>query len=367
MVSNCEICKRHQSRQQKETMLIREAPDRPWQHIGVDIFHFQDRNYLISVCYLSNYFEVVRLETMKLTEIIYHLRTQMSRWGISEKLYSDNSPFNGKLFKDFTKSYGIQHVTSSPNFPSSNGKSEAAVRICKRLMQKACENGTDPYISLLDYRNTPNEHSGLSPIEVMTGHKTRTTLPIAARRLTNETMRVAGDAMKIAKQKQVYYYNRQAKDKPPLKVGQAVTIFPDNKTAEWKPAVVTKILPYRSYQVSLPDGTERRRNRRHIRWSPHKPTMWDPDVERTERPTAGGAEMTANRPLKPIIKQSIATTAPEATRLNINKGPTPSPTTPGRDSVNDNMPRAITPIAELPLPVTTRSGRIIKLPARYRD
>jgi len=48
-----------------------------------------------------------------------------------------------------------KHTTSSPRYPASNGRAENAVKTAKRLILKASESQCDPYMALLDWRNTP--------------------------------------------------------------------------------------------------------------------------------------------------------------------------------------------------------------------
>ena len=56
-------------------------------------------------------------------------------------------------FFDPTKSVGLV-CTSSPRYPQSNGMSERAIQTIKNLLRKAFEDGNDPYIALVEYRNT---------------------------------------------------------------------------------------------------------------------------------------------------------------------------------------------------------------------
>ena len=41
--------------------------------------------------------------------------------------------------------------------PESNGKAENAVKTIKNIMRKAYEAGQNPYMALLDFRNTTSE------------------------------------------------------------------------------------------------------------------------------------------------------------------------------------------------------------------
>lgn len=50
-------------------------------------------------------------------------------------------------------------------------------------MKKAMETGADPFLSLLDWRNTPSEQLLSSPVQLLMGRRTRSTLPVADRLL----------------------------------------------------------------------------------------------------------------------------------------------------------------------------------------
>jgi len=58
------------------------APSRAWEKVGADIFTHKGQDYLITVDYLLNYFEVDRLPSKKICNIIYILRQIFDRYGI---------------------------------------------------------------------------------------------------------------------------------------------------------------------------------------------------------------------------------------------------------------------------------------------
>ena len=49
------------------------------------------------------------------------------------------------------------HVTSSPTYLQSNGKVEAALNSAKTVMRNSRKAKSDPYLALLEYRNTPSK------------------------------------------------------------------------------------------------------------------------------------------------------------------------------------------------------------------
>jgi len=127
-------------------------PSKPWIKLGADLFEFQKKNYLLVVNYHSRYIEVRRLDSLYSAFTVEKVKSIFSTHGISEAIISDNGPqFGSREFQEFAKSYGFQHVTSSPKYSKANGEAERAVGTVKRLWSKT----TDPYLSLLTNRATP--------------------------------------------------------------------------------------------------------------------------------------------------------------------------------------------------------------------
>ena len=130
---------------------------------------------------------------------------------------SDNGPPNNSHeFKEFAAKYDFDHITSSPGHAPSNKKAESAVKIVKKLMIKAKEAGTDPYLALLDYRNTPIEGMSSSPAQRLLGRRTKTTLPTAKELLMPNTITNTLKKLGEKRTRQATYYNNNAKDLPSL-------------------------------------------------------------------------------------------------------------------------------------------------------
>jgi len=77
-----------------------------------------------AVDYLSGYFEIDRLESKRIQDVIYCLKVHMIRYGKCDELLSDNSPFQADEFKRFAELYEFKHITSSPRYPISDGRTE---------------------------------------------------------------------------------------------------------------------------------------------------------------------------------------------------------------------------------------------------
>ncbi|CAC5392488.1 unnamed protein product [Mytilus coruscus] len=119
---------------------------------------FQSKNYLVTVDYYSNYWEVDYLEDTLALTVIRKLRAQFARHGIPDVCFTDNGPqFDCGEFRKFSRLWEFKHDTSSPLYSQSNGKVEQAVQTVKRLMKKSKFDKKDPYLAFLDFRNTPTE------------------------------------------------------------------------------------------------------------------------------------------------------------------------------------------------------------------
>ena len=70
----------------------------------------------------------------------------------------------------------MNHITSSPHYPQSNGLAEKYVQIVKNLFHKAKEEGQDLYKCLMIYENTPLSNTLQSLMQILSNRATRSTL-----------------------------------------------------------------------------------------------------------------------------------------------------------------------------------------------
>ena len=227
--------------------------NRPCEKVGVGIFCFDEQNYLTTVNYLSGHFEIVRLPSNKVCDIVYCLKQQFARHGIPEIVLSANSPFGPLEFQNFAQKYEFSYQTSSTRYPQSNGKVENAVKTAKTLMTKAREAHNDPFLALLHGRNTPSEQLHLSSAQILYRRRTRSKLPLSQTLLSTPTTKATRDAQATAKQRQAVYYGARTKEKSPLSEGQTVRVKIGD-SSNWRKGEVAKCLPFRSYDVKFDDG-----------------------------------------------------------------------------------------------------------------
>ncbi|UYV65991.1 K02A2.6-like, partial [Cordylochernes scorpioides] len=178
-VRKCSVCIQ-EAVSKHEPLIPTNFPTRPWQKIGMDLFKFENKWYLVVIDYYSRFPEMIQLDRLTANVVVRSCKSIFARHVISETVVSDNgTQFGAALeFANFARQYGFTHATSSPRFPQSNGMAEAGVKIAKLILKK----NLDPSLGLLEYRSTPLEN-GYRPAELLIGRKLRTTLPIAPENL----------------------------------------------------------------------------------------------------------------------------------------------------------------------------------------
>lgn len=137
------------------------------------------------------------------------------------------------------------------------------MQIAKSLLEKAKADHKDPYLSLLEYRNTPVDNFK-TPAQLLMSRRLRSVLPCTHQQLKPKVVshRDTHHRRVHCQKQQKRYYNRSAKPLSALHTGQNIR-FQEN--GHWKPAVVVRTADTaRSYHIQTPDGAEYRRNRRHL-------------------------------------------------------------------------------------------------------
>ena len=136
-----------------------------------------------------------------------------------------------------------------------NGRAEAAVKVVKRLMEKAKVSGKDPNRALLAYCNTPQESMDTSPTQRFFGRRGKTDLPTTRTLLQPKgewLCRSHKEDLKTSRMKAAY--DKGAKDLDPLEEGESVRLRPTSMGSKvWVKARVLQRLDQRSYMVQQGD------------------------------------------------------------------------------------------------------------------
>ena len=222
-----------------------EIPSVPWSKVATDIFHFELISYLFVVDYTSRFAIVRELKSMSAQHITEHFRLIFSEYGWPDTLVSDNGPgYVAKLFTSLMKEYAVNHITSSPHYPQSNGLAEKFITNSKEPFLQSKDAGTDSYKCLMIYHNAPLESTSKSPMQMLQQRSVRSQLLMlnaACRQLG-----IAAEQTTANKNQHLPLHN--------LHIGQEV-MYQDSVTKRWFLATIKALCPE---QRRLPDSNNQR-------------------------------------------------------------------------------------------------------------
>ena len=110
---------------------------------------------------------------MTATTVISKLKAVFARFGVPFELVSDHGPqLTSDAFAQFALCHGFSHITSDPYLPQANGAAEQSVQTAKPVLATS-----DPWLSLMIYRDTTFAATGYSPAQLLLGHHIHTNLP----------------------------------------------------------------------------------------------------------------------------------------------------------------------------------------------
>ena len=259
-------------------------PVRPFQAIAADFCVMRGVGYLVVVDRFSGWPHVVAsLSGAK--GFARALVAYFATFGVPEELSTDGGPeFSATETAALLDRWGVKHRLSSAYHPSSNGRAEVAVKSMKRLLTSKTDvnGGIDNEAvaaGLLQYRNTPDPTSGLSPAQVVFGRPIRDLLPIApptqvfhslaVHPVWRETWTQQEEALRLRFARQVDDLDAHTRALPPLTPGDTVRL--QNQTGphakRWdRTGVVVVAKPHHQYLVKVHgSGRVTLRNRQFLR------------------------------------------------------------------------------------------------------
>ena len=118
IVSECDICFKFQKEHQREPLIPHDIPNARFYKIGVDIMTFKSVDRSVVEDYFSKFPEMLELPDKTAATVIKNLKSVFARFGIPNKIVSDNMPFQSAHFLKFANDWGFETSISSPNFPS---------------------------------------------------------------------------------------------------------------------------------------------------------------------------------------------------------------------------------------------------------
>ena len=269
MVEKCDIYQSQQNSTTSVQKYVSEVPPHPWHTLGSDLFYFQRIDFLVVVDYFSKYLIIRKIPSSTSSAVIKELGMIFSEFGNPLVFRSDNGPcYSSQEFKFFMQNWLVEHRTSSPHYPQSNGLAESMVKVSKNLTEKAVRQDLPWNRLLLDYRCTPISSEIPSPAEILFGRKLRSSISILPSQVMND--RISKQRELIAKKEGKFYTNvKDFQDRIkalPFEAGQNVWLQ-NSDSRKFEEAVIReKCREPNSYMVQIPaTGQCFRRNSNFIK------------------------------------------------------------------------------------------------------
>ena len=166
-----------------------------------------------------------------------------------------------------------------------------SVQVIKHLLEKAKSDGKDPYISLLELRNTAVDNLA-SPAQLLMNHRLKSILPTCPQQLASKVVDPTTVTTKLKQNQDIrkQHYDRGPKQQAALQPNESVKVQVHNR---WIPAkVIQPANMPNSYVVKCSNGSQLRRNRKNLRKTrPTNPlllilhcTSWDFDNDVSTEP-----------------------------------------------------------------------------------
>ena len=105
------------------------------QHVGLDLFSYGGKQYLICVDHWSGYPLYALLRSLATDSILSILSDWFNTLGWPSSIRSDGGPQFRGPFVTFCLKNNISHELAAPYNPKSNGLAEAAVKSVKNILR----------------------------------------------------------------------------------------------------------------------------------------------------------------------------------------------------------------------------------------
>ena len=200
---------------------------------------------------------------MTAKHVASHFSEVFGEYRSPDTLLTDNGPcYTSHEFKQLMLDMSVNHITSSPHYPQSNGLAEKYVQILKNLFIKAYEEGTNYQKAPMIYRNTPLDDSLLLQMQIRQGRAARSDLPMSYAAKVKFGL-ASGQLPSLRPEK-----NERAPTHD-YKLSQDV-MYLDPASKKWFPATIVRLMDAkRSYLIKTPEGVEYRKTQQHLK--PYKP------------------------------------------------------------------------------------------------
>ncbi len=253
LVKGCVECQQTQSLPPAAPLRPWSWPTRPWARVHLDYAGpVAGKMFLVLIDAHSKWIEVFNTPSATSEAVMGELRTTFARFGIPETVVTDNGTcFVSAEFEHFLVQNGIRHITSAPYHPASNGLAERAVQIVKKGLKKVTEGSVTDRLAkvLFAYRITPQGTTGVSPAELLLGHRPRTRLDLVKPH--------TAERVEKKQQEQKQKHDATARDRS-FQTGDLIWMKNYGTGDKWLPGVVESVIGPVNFNVKLEDGRMRR-------------------------------------------------------------------------------------------------------------
>ncbi|CAE1167716.1 unnamed protein product [Acanthosepion pharaonis] len=180
--ASCLQCNRNAPSIPSAPPVLSTSPEYPFQCLCADFFTYKGNHYLVIVDRYSNW-PIVERSSDGTLGFISCLRRTFVTYSIPVELASDRGQFTATITRQFLADWGVHQRLSSVAFSHSNCRAKLGVKTVKRhLMDNTGPSGTSDTDSfqraMLQYRNTPDRDTKLSPAMCIFGRPIRDFIPI---------------------------------------------------------------------------------------------------------------------------------------------------------------------------------------------
>jgi hypothetical protein len=338
-VESCSKCQENRNQNPATMLQHHEVPEYPFQVVATDIFELNGSHYLLTVDYYSRWVNVVKVSDITSSTLIEEFEKQFCDFGIPEVLISDNGPqYCSQQFKDCMQRLHVEHLTSSPYYAQSNGMAERAVGTVKASLKKTLSEGKSLLHALATIRSTPLSADLPSPAVLSQGRNIRCHLHQLTHTLQHQNLDARAIRQKLQARQAVnshYHDSHKGTSKSTLSPGSVVRT---RRAGQWIPArVQSHDKAPQSYWLELANGAVVRRNRRQI------------------NTTAENLEWSSVSSVPCLVRQNCPSDKTPSISSRVSDAPGNPPATGATRDTNTSDVQ------------TSRAGRPIRKPARYRD
>jgi len=257
MLLQCTECQQH-GKKKPSTSEKQISVTRPMEVLGLDLMDFRGQHALVAVDFFSGYISVDYIQSETSDAVIACLNSDFRKLGLAETIISDNGPcFKSEKFNKFCNRLEIKHITSSPHYHQSNGRTERAIQTVKQVLKK-CKTEVEVTLALLAYHDTPVSNDLPSPAELFFNRRINTRLGL----MYQPTVLTDTQKTRLSDKRAAHLIQpKTAKDEY---VPNQQIWFTEDGCSEWKPGYIESRDPLPdSYWIVNADNSRRIRRNKH--------------------------------------------------------------------------------------------------------